>query len=95
MFSPSYQVADIARHVTLEPGDVILTGTPAHSRPVQPGDVGAVEITGSAACEESRRAGRAAAGRGGRRHQPAVTAATLHVALATPEDEAERQVAAR
>ena len=38
-----YLVADLARTITLEPGDVILSGTPANSRPVQPGDV--VEVT--------------------------------------------------
>jgi 5-oxopent-3-ene-1,2,5-tricarboxylate decarboxylase/2-hydroxyhepta-2,4-diene-1,7-dioate isomerase len=39
-----YLVADIARTITLEPGDVILSGTPANSRPVQPGDVVEVEV---------------------------------------------------
>ena len=34
-----YLVADLARNITLEPGDLILSGTPANSRPVQPGDV--------------------------------------------------------
>ncbi len=32
-----YLVADIARTITLEPGDVILSGTPANSRPVDAG----------------------------------------------------------
>ncbi|MGW8376230.1 fumarylacetoacetate hydrolase family protein [Streptomyces sp. ODS28] len=41
-----YLVADIARTITLEPGDVLLTGTPANSRPVQPGDVVEVEAEG-------------------------------------------------
>lgn len=41
-----YLVADIARLITLVPGDVILSGTPAHSRPVQPGDVVTVEVEG-------------------------------------------------
>jgi 5-oxopent-3-ene-1,2,5-tricarboxylate decarboxylase/2-hydroxyhepta-2,4-diene-1,7-dioate isomerase len=41
-----YLVADIARTITLEPGDLILSGTPANSRPVQPGDVVAVEVEG-------------------------------------------------
>jgi 5-oxopent-3-ene-1,2,5-tricarboxylate decarboxylase/2-hydroxyhepta-2,4-diene-1,7-dioate isomerase len=41
-----YQVADIARTITLEPGDVLLTGTPAGSRPVQPGDLVEVEVEG-------------------------------------------------
>ncbi len=41
-----YLVADIARTITLEPGDAILSGTPANSRPVQPGDVVEVEVEG-------------------------------------------------
>jgi 5-oxopent-3-ene-1,2,5-tricarboxylate decarboxylase/2-hydroxyhepta-2,4-diene-1,7-dioate isomerase len=41
-----YIVADIARTITLEPGDVLLSGTPANSRPVQPGDVVEVEVEG-------------------------------------------------
>ena len=39
-------IADLSRFVTLEPGDVILTGTPAGSRPVQPGDEIEVELEG-------------------------------------------------
>ena len=41
-----YLVADIARTITLMPGDVILSGTPANSRPVRPGDVVDVEVEG-------------------------------------------------
>jgi 5-oxopent-3-ene-1,2,5-tricarboxylate decarboxylase / 2-hydroxyhepta-2,4-diene-1,7-dioate isomerase len=41
-----YLVADIARLITLVPGDIILSGTPAVSRPVQPGDVVSVEVEG-------------------------------------------------
>jgi 5-oxopent-3-ene-1,2,5-tricarboxylate decarboxylase/2-hydroxyhepta-2,4-diene-1,7-dioate isomerase len=41
-----YLVADIARTITLEPNDVLLSGTPAFSRPVQPGDVVEVEVEG-------------------------------------------------
>ena len=41
-----YLVADIARTITLEPGDVLLSGTPAGSRPVQIGDVVDVEVEG-------------------------------------------------
>jgi 5-oxopent-3-ene-1,2,5-tricarboxylate decarboxylase/2-hydroxyhepta-2,4-diene-1,7-dioate isomerase len=41
-----YLVADIARTITLVPGDVILSGTPANSRPVEPGDVVDVEVEG-------------------------------------------------
>ncbi|MFJ8820797.1 fumarylacetoacetate hydrolase family protein [Streptomyces sp. NPDC102467] len=41
-----YLVADIARTITLYPGDVLLSGTPAGSRPVRPGDVVEVEVEG-------------------------------------------------
>jgi 5-oxopent-3-ene-1,2,5-tricarboxylate decarboxylase/2-hydroxyhepta-2,4-diene-1,7-dioate isomerase len=41
-----YLVADIARTITLHPGDVLLSGTPAGSRPVQPGDVVEVAVEG-------------------------------------------------
>ncbi len=41
-----YLVADIARTITLEPGDLLLSGTPANSRPVKPGDVVTVEVEG-------------------------------------------------
>jgi 5-oxopent-3-ene-1,2,5-tricarboxylate decarboxylase / 2-hydroxyhepta-2,4-diene-1,7-dioate isomerase len=41
-----YLVADIARTITLYPGDVLLSGTPANSRPVQPGDLVEVEVDG-------------------------------------------------
>ncbi|OON71958.1 fumarylacetoacetate hydrolase family protein [Streptomyces tsukubensis] len=41
-----YLVADIARTITLYPGDVLLSGTPANSRPVRPGDVVEVEAEG-------------------------------------------------
>ncbi|MEX1125754.1 MAG: fumarylacetoacetate hydrolase family protein [Acidimicrobiia bacterium] len=42
----AYLVADLARTITLLPGDVILSGTPAGSRPVVPGDVVTVEVEG-------------------------------------------------
>jgi 5-oxopent-3-ene-1,2,5-tricarboxylate decarboxylase/2-hydroxyhepta-2,4-diene-1,7-dioate isomerase len=41
-----YLVADIARTITLYPGDVLLSGTPAFSRTVYPGDVVEVEVEG-------------------------------------------------
>ena len=46
-----YLVADIARNITLEPGDLLLSGTPANSRPVEPGDVVRVEVDGLGALE--------------------------------------------
>jgi len=41
-----YLVADLARTITLLPGDIILSGTPAGSRPVDPGDVVTVMVEG-------------------------------------------------
>ena len=41
-----YLVADIARTITLYPGDVLLSGTPANSRTVFPGDVVEVDVEG-------------------------------------------------
>jgi len=46
LFGFGLLIADLSRFVTLEPGDVILTGTPAGSRPVQPGDEMEVELEG-------------------------------------------------
>jgi 5-oxopent-3-ene-1,2,5-tricarboxylate decarboxylase/2-hydroxyhepta-2,4-diene-1,7-dioate isomerase len=90
LFPVAYQLADLSRLITLEPGDVVLTGTPANSRPMAAGDLVEVEITGL---------GRLSntvvdwdvdlAGPG---EQMAVSANTLHVALAIPEDEAQRRV---
>src|SRR3546814_479436 len=45
-FGIDYQLADLCRHITLLPGDVVLTGTPANSRPMSLGDVVEVEVTG-------------------------------------------------
>jgi 5-oxopent-3-ene-1,2,5-tricarboxylate decarboxylase / 2-hydroxyhepta-2,4-diene-1,7-dioate isomerase len=39
-------LADLTRHVTLHAGDLVLTGTPWHSRPIFPGDVVEVEVDG-------------------------------------------------
>ena len=46
VWGPHYQIADIARHITLVPGDVLMTGTPCHSRSVDPGDLVELEISG-------------------------------------------------
>ena len=87
----SYLLADLGRLITLEPGDVVLSGTPANSRPMEPGDVVEVEATGL---------GRLSntvidwdVDLSGPGDQMQVSANTLHVALAMPEDEAERAVA--
>jgi 5-oxopent-3-ene-1,2,5-tricarboxylate decarboxylase/2-hydroxyhepta-2,4-diene-1,7-dioate isomerase len=85
-----YQLADLSRLITLEPGDVVLTGTPANSRPMDIGDVVEVEVSGL---------GRLAntvvewdVDLSGPGEQPQVSANTLHVALAMSEEEAERRV---
>jgi len=89
MFPVAYQIADVARLIALEPGDVLLTGTPAHSRPVEPGDTVAVEIDGIGRLENTVvELDRDLEPVG---EQPAVTGNTLHVALAIPEDEAEQR----
>lgn len=44
IFSLPQLIADLSQHFTLETGDVILTGTPAGSSVVQPGDVVEVEV---------------------------------------------------
>ena len=44
-FPIDYIFADLSRHITFLPGDVVLTGTPANSRPMELGDVVEVEVT--------------------------------------------------
>ena len=86
----SYLLADLNRLITLEPGDVVLSGTPANSRPMEPGDTVAVEVSGLGRLENRVEDwGVDLAGPG---EQLQVSANTLHVALAMPEDEAERAV---
>lgn len=46
LFAPDILVAFISQVMTLQPGDVILTGTPAGTGPLQPGDRVRVEIEG-------------------------------------------------
>jgi 5-oxopent-3-ene-1,2,5-tricarboxylate decarboxylase/2-hydroxyhepta-2,4-diene-1,7-dioate isomerase len=87
----AYLLADLCRLITLEPGDVILTGTPANSRPMEPGDTVAVEVSGLGRLENS--VVEWDVDLSGPGEQLQVTAATLHVATAMPEDEAERAVA--
>lgn len=45
IFPLAQLVADLSQHFTLEPGDVILTGTPAGSSVAVPGDVIEVEVS--------------------------------------------------
>ncbi|HEU0116273.1 MAG TPA: fumarylacetoacetate hydrolase family protein [Thermomicrobiales bacterium] len=46
IFKPAFLVSFISDVMTLEPGDVILTGTPEGVGPMQPGDLIEVEIEG-------------------------------------------------
>ncbi len=86
----SYLLADLCRVITLVPGDVVLSGTPAHSRPMEPGDVVEVEVTGLGRL--SNTVVDWDVDLSGPGDQLQVSANTLHVALAMPEDEAERAV---
>ena len=84
----AYQLADLNRLITLEPGDVVLTGTPANSRPMEPGDTVEVEISGLGRLTNHVVAWDVDLSGPG--DQLEVSPNTLHVALAIPEDEAER-----
>ena len=90
LFGVAYQLADVSRLITLEPGDVLLTGTPANSRPMQPGDTVEVEIDGLGRLTNTVVEWDVDLTEAG--EQPATSANTLHVALAVAEDEAERMV---
>jgi 5-oxopent-3-ene-1,2,5-tricarboxylate decarboxylase/2-hydroxyhepta-2,4-diene-1,7-dioate isomerase len=89
----AYQLADICRLITLEPGDVVLTGTPANSRPLDAGDVVSVEIDGLGRVESTF--ADSAEELTGPGELPQTSAQTLHVALTIPEDEAERMIQQR
>jgi 5-oxopent-3-ene-1,2,5-tricarboxylate decarboxylase / 2-hydroxyhepta-2,4-diene-1,7-dioate isomerase len=90
LFSFAYQIADIARFITLEPEDIILTGTPANSRPLNLGDKVEVEVSSIGRLENTiLELDRDPVKVG---YQLEVTAATLHVALAIPEDEAAQRI---
>ena len=44
LFDSSYLVSYVSRYVTLEPGDLIFTGTPGSTSAMQPGDVVEIEL---------------------------------------------------
>ena len=46
IFPIDYILADLCRFITLLPGDIILSGTPKNSRPMNPGNLVEVEVTG-------------------------------------------------
>jgi 5-oxopent-3-ene-1,2,5-tricarboxylate decarboxylase/2-hydroxyhepta-2,4-diene-1,7-dioate isomerase len=86
LWSIAYMLADLSRLITLEPGDVLLSGTPANSRPVQPGDTVEVEVDGI-----GRLANRIVEAREDLAEigvMPADTPNARHVALAVPEEPA-------
>src|SRR5205807_8359985 len=74
LFGFAELIADLSRFMTLERGDVILTGTPAGTGIVAPGDVVEVELTGlgSSVCSTVVEAERPVAQRGA---MPRATAA--------------------
>lgn len=84
----SYLLADLCRLVTLEPGDVVITGTPANSRPMQPGDVVTVEVEGLDRLENTVVHWDVDLSELG--EQPRLSATALRVAFALPRDEAAR-----
>jgi 2-keto-4-pentenoate hydratase/2-oxohepta-3-ene-1,7-dioic acid hydratase in catechol pathway len=53
VFDPAFLIAYISAAITLEPGDVILTGTPSGIGPMQVGDQISVEIAGIGMLENS------------------------------------------
>lgn len=54
VFGFPYLVADLSRVMTLEPGDVILTGTPRGSTVVEPGETASVEVTHASGATSGR-----------------------------------------
>lgn len=86
LFSFAYMLADLSRLITLEPGDILLTGTPANSRPVEPGDVVEVEVDGIGRL--SNRIVKAKDELAAVGAMPEDSPNARHVALAVPEESA-------
>jgi 5-oxopent-3-ene-1,2,5-tricarboxylate decarboxylase/2-hydroxyhepta-2,4-diene-1,7-dioate isomerase len=86
LFSFAYMLADLSRLITLEAGDILLTGTPANSRPVEPGDVVDVEVDGIGRL--SNRIVEAKDELAAIGAMPEDTPNARHVALAVPEETA-------
>ncbi len=83
VWGPDYMIADLARHIMLMPGDIVLTGTPCHSRSLDVGDTIEVEISsmGRLGCTVvAGPAPRASAG-----HQPTDSDEVRRVALGNDE----------
>jgi 5-oxopent-3-ene-1,2,5-tricarboxylate decarboxylase / 2-hydroxyhepta-2,4-diene-1,7-dioate isomerase len=86
LFPFAYMLADLSRLITLEPGDILLTGTPANSRPVEPGDVVKVDVDGIGRL--SNRIVEAKDELASVGAMPEDTPNARHVALAVPEETA-------
>jgi 5-oxopent-3-ene-1,2,5-tricarboxylate decarboxylase/2-hydroxyhepta-2,4-diene-1,7-dioate isomerase len=78
-FPIDYIFADLSRHITFLPGDIVLTGTPANSRPMNIGDVVEVEVTGIGRISNTVQEAPAPAHKVG--HQPTDSDAVRRVAL--------------
>ncbi|KOG92003.1 hypothetical protein ADK38_00005, partial [Streptomyces varsoviensis] len=61
LFPFAQLIADLSRTITLEPGDVLLTGTPSGASVVTPGDLVAVEVTSADGQSTGRLANRVVA----------------------------------
>jgi 5-oxopent-3-ene-1,2,5-tricarboxylate decarboxylase/2-hydroxyhepta-2,4-diene-1,7-dioate isomerase len=83
LFPIDYIIADLARHITLVPGDVVMTGTPANSRPMAVGDLIEVEVSGLGRL--SNRVVQSPAPRATVGHQPTDTDGVRRVALGNEE----------
>ncbi|MEZ5659410.1 MAG: fumarylacetoacetate hydrolase family protein [Burkholderiaceae bacterium] len=83
IWSFDYLLADLSRHITFLPGDVILTGTPANSRPLEVGDLIEVEVSGLGRL--SNRIVEAPAPRATEGHQPTDSDGVRRVALGNDE----------
>jgi 5-oxopent-3-ene-1,2,5-tricarboxylate decarboxylase/2-hydroxyhepta-2,4-diene-1,7-dioate isomerase len=79
LFGIDYLLADLCRHITLMPGDIILSGTPANSRPMKPGDTVEVEVSGVGRLTNTVAESPAPANRIG--HQPTDSDSLRRVAL--------------
>ena len=79
IFPIDYILADLSRFITLLPGDVILSGTPKNSRPMNVGDLVEVEVSGLGRLSNRVAEAPAPAHRVG--HQPTDTDSVRRVAL--------------
>jgi 5-oxopent-3-ene-1,2,5-tricarboxylate decarboxylase/2-hydroxyhepta-2,4-diene-1,7-dioate isomerase len=79
IFPIDYIIADLSRFITLLPGDIILSGTPKNSRPMNVGDLVEVEVSGIGRLSNTVVEAPAPAHKVG--HQPTDTDAVRRVAL--------------